>query len=360
MKTSWLVRLACLLVVAVLSGVWTGAAVAEPRPGDPVSDVSASLPTHLDPAGSKANMWRAVRQGITGTTGLQDPKAATLVQAEGENFRMFRNGAESRWGGWGLLAVVVVIALFFTLRGRIRIDAGPSGRTVERFNGFERFTHWLTAVSFIVLALTGLNMLYGKVVLRPVLGADIFALVTRLGKYSHNYISFAFMVGLVLMFVLWLHHNIPNLRDLKWLAVGGGLFSKGIHPPAGKFNAGQKIIFWAVILGGGSVAFSGVCLLFPFQIHPFAGTFGFLNLFGLHLPTVLTPLEETQLALLWHGMMALVLIAVIIGHIYIGSLGMEGALDAMTSGQVDENWAREHHSVWLDEARGPAAPGHAD
>jgi len=249
------------------------------------------------------------------------------------------------------------VALFFAFRGRIRIDAGPSGRTIERFNALERFTHWLTAVSFIVLALTGLNLLYGKIILLPVIGPSAFATMTALGKYAHNYIAFAFMIGVVLMLVLWMRHNIPNLNDLKWLALGGGLFSKGLHPPAGKFNAGQKIIFWAVILGGGSIAFSGICLLFPFEIHPFAGTFAILNLVGFDLPTVLTPLQETQLALLWHGIVALVLIAVVIGHIYIGSLGMEGALDAMTSGQVDVNWAHEHHSIWLDEASAKASGG---
>jgi formate dehydrogenase subunit gamma len=316
---------------------------------------SQGLPTHLGAVGSTSEMWRAVRHGIQGTTGLPDPKAGTLVQSEGDNLRAFRNGPLSLWGGWILLAAVVAVALFFALRGRIRIDAGLSGRTIERFNALERFTHWLTAVSFIVLALTGLNLLYGKIVLKPILGASAFASLTAWGKYAHNYIAFAFMLGIILMLVLWLRHNIPNLRDLKWLAMGGGLFSKGVHPPAAKFNAGQKIIFWAVILGGGSISFSGLCLLFPYELFPFAGTFKIMNAVGFDLPTVLTPLQETQLALLWHGMVALILIAVIIGHIYIGSLGMEGALDAMTSGQVDENWAHEHHSIWLDEARAKAS-----
>tara|TARA_Y100000813_G_scaffold197531_1_gene183075 strand:+ start:650 stop:1756 length:1107 start_codon:yes stop_codon:yes gene_type:complete len=321
---------------------------------------SQGLPTHLGAIGSTAEMWRSVRHGIQGTTGLPDPKAGTLVQSEGENLRLFRNGPLSRWGGWLLLAAVVGIALFFAIRGRIRIDAGPSGRTIERFNALERFTHWLTAVSFIVLGLTGLNILYGKIVLLPILGPSAFATLTAWGKYAHNYIAFAFMLGVVLMFVLWVRHNIPNLGDLRWLAKGGGLFSKGTHPPAAKFNAGQKIIFWSVILGGGSIAFSGLCLLFPFEIYPFAGTFKILNGLGFSLPTALTPLQETQLALLWHAIVALVLIAIVIAHIYIGSLGMEGALDAMTSGQVDVNWAHEHHSIWLDEAQGHAPAGGDD
>ncbi|HAD87443.1 MAG TPA: formate dehydrogenase subunit gamma [Rhodospirillaceae bacterium] len=346
----------CLALFAAVVVLTAAAGQAAAQSNTPAAQ-SQGLPTHLGAVGSTSEMWRAVRHGIQGTTGLPDPKAGTLVQSEGDNLRAFRNGPLSVWGGWVLLAAVVAVALFFAFRGRIRIDAGPSGRTIERFNALERFTHWLTAVSFIVLALTGLNLLYGKIILLPVIGPSAFATMTALGKYAHNYIAFAFMIGVVLMLVLWMRHNIPNLNDLKWLALGGGLFSKGLHPPAGKFNAGQKIIFWAVILGGGSIAFSGICLLFPFEIHPFAGTFAILNLVGFDLPTVLTPLQETQLALLWHGIVALVLIAVVIGHIYIGSLGMEGALDAMTSGQVDVNWAHEHHSIWLDEASAKASGG---
>lgn len=345
-----------VLAVLLLAGVALlgGGAVVHAQSAPP------QLPTHLGAVDSQAEMWRAVRQGISGTTGLQDPKAGTLVQSEGDNLRAVRNGPVSVWGGWLMLGVVVVLAVFFAVRGRIRIDAGPSGLTIERFTALERFVHWLTAISFIVLALTGLNLLYGKIVLKPILGPAIFATLTAWGKYAHNFISVAFMAGVLLMLVLWVQHNIPTTRDLKWLALGGGLFSKGVHPPAGKFNAGQKFIFWAVILAGGSISFSGICLLLPFEIHPFASTFAALNALGADLPTVLTPLQETQLALLWHGVVALVLIAIIIGHIYIGTIGMEGALDAMTSGQVDVNWAREHHSVWLESVQERRAAGGDD
>lgn len=307
---------------------------------------------------SQSEIWRAVRKGIEGQVTIPDKKAGVLVQSEGDNLRAFRNGPMSVYGGWLLLATIVVLALFFLLRGRIKIEAGPSGRTVERFNALERAVHWITASSFIVLALTGLNVLYGKYVLMPIIGQTAFAAITQWGKYAHNYIAFAFMIGIAIMFVLWVKDNIPNRHDLIWIAKGGGLFAKGVHPPAKRFNAGQKIIFWLVILGGASLSFSGLALLFPFEITPWSATFKFLNLFGFSLPTSLTPLQETQLSLLWHGVVALVMIAIIVAHIYIGSLGMEGAIGAVGSGQVDENWAREHHSLWFAELTGEAPTHH--
>ena len=132
---------------------------------------------------------------------------------------------------------------------------------------------------------------------------------------------------------------------------------KGSHPPARKFNCGQKLIFWAVVIGGVSISVTGLALLFPFTIPLFADSFAFVNLFGFSLPTELTMLEEVQLSQVWHAIVGLILTVVMIAHIYIGTIGMEGALDAMVSGQVDENWAREHHSLWLEEttAKGDAA-----
>ena len=301
--------------------------------------------------GSSEN-WQAIRKGVEGYVSLPDKKAGVLVQSEGENLRAFRNGPLSVWGGWGMLASIILVAAFFLLRGPIKVQSGSSGRTIERFNTLDRTTHWLTATSFIILALTGLNVLYGKYVLMPIIGQGAFAQLTYWGKVAHNYIAFAFIVGIILMFVLWIRHNLPTMADLKWLAMGGGMFSKGAHPPAYKFNAGQKIVFWATILGGASLALSGLALLFPFEFNIFAPTFKIVNLFGFSLPTQLSALQETQLALLWHGIVALIMIALIIGHIYLGTIGMEGALDAVTTGYVDENWAREHHPLWVAEIKG--------
>ena len=233
-----------------------------------------------------------------------------------------------------LLSVVGMLALliaFYVVRGKIRIDAGPSAVRILRFNGLERFGHWLMAVSFILLALTGLNLVFGRAILLPILGESTFGTISAWGKTVHNYMGFAFMLGLVMAFLSWVGHNIPNKIDMDWLRQGGGLFTKGVHPPAKKFNAGQKGIFWSVILGGAALSFTGVMLLFPGMAGGEAGW---------------------QLYQVIHGVVAAVLVAIVLAHIYIGSVGMEGAFDAMGSGEVDLNWAKEHHSLWVEEVQG--------
>ncbi|MBL96095.1 MAG: Formate dehydrogenase, nitrate-inducible, cytochrome b556(Fdn) subunit [Alphaproteobacteria bacterium MarineAlpha3_Bin5] len=315
------------------------------------------------PGGSVGNLsdseiWRAIRRGVEGNVSIPDKKAGVLVQSDGDSWRAFRNGPMQQYGLWLLLITVVVLFVYFAIRGRIKIDHGfdPQGRTIERFNGFERATHWLTASSFVVLGLTGLNLMYGRYFMPSIFGPEIFSAISYYGKVFHNYLAFAFMLGLVLMFFMWVRQNIPNMTDVRWLAVGGGLFSKGVHPLAGRFNAGQKIIFWLVILGGASLSFSGLALMFPFEITPWSGTFAILNSFGANLPTELSALQETQLSVLWHGIVGVVMIAVIIGHIYIGSIGMEGAIAAVGSGDVDLNWAKEHHALWVEEVESSNAP----
>ena len=307
---------------------------------------------------SDPDFWRAIRRGEQFTTSLPDNQGGVLIQSEGDNWRAFRNGPLSLYGAWALLGIVALLALFFLVRGRVRIEHGWSGRKITRFSFLDRFAHWLTATCFVVLALTGLNMLYGRYVLRPLIGPELFSMLMLGGKYAHNFLAFGFMVGLVLMIVLWVWQNFPNRYDFIWLAKGGGMFTKGTHPPAKKFNAGQKLVFWLVVLGGISVSLSGLMLMFPLEYEAFGPTLAWINwLFGTDLPTQLAPIQEMQLAQLWHAVMGLFLTAVIIAHIYIGTIGMEGAFDAMGSGKVDENWAREHHSVWvrdLERERGLA------
>jgi formate dehydrogenase subunit gamma len=249
-----------------------------------------------------------------------------------------------------MAGILVILVVFRLNRGQVKIEAGPSGKTIERFNALERAIHWLTASSFIVLALSGLNVMYGKYVLLPILGPETFAALTYAGKLAHNYLGFAFMVGVAMMFVMWVRHNILDGTDLNWIAHGGGLFTKGDHPACKRFNFGQKCIFWMVVLGGFILSISGLALLFPYEITPWSSTFAALNIFGFGLPTDLTPLMEVQISVLWHSAVAVAMIAVIIAHIYIGTpLGMEGALDAVASGQVDVNWVKEHHSLWAEE-----------
>jgi len=316
----------------------------------------ATLPGTVVPQPSDATVWGQIRQGERGNVSIPDKNAAVLVQPRGWKWRAFRTGPMASFGGWLLLAVVVVLLVFYFQRGRIRISAGWSGRTILRFNTLERFAHWLTAVPFIILALTGLNLMYGRTLLIPVIGKDAFAVITTWGKFLHNYTAFAFILGILLMIVIWIRHNVWDKYDAGWIQSGGGMFSDNVHPPAKKFNTGQKVIFWAVVLAGGSLSYSGIALMFPFEFAPFASTFQVLNAIGFDLPAVLEPIEEMQFMQAWHAILSLLMTALIIAHIYIGTLGMEGAVSAMWSGQVDENWAREHHSAWVAELRGEPEP----
>ena len=345
---------------------------------------------------SQADIWRKLRSGATGNVSIPDANAGTLIrgaplmpvatgtpseadirkamaaQSAGQrsaafggssimSWVEFRRGPMATYGAYAMGAVIVLLVVFFLIRGRIRVEHGLSGQMIQRFGSIERLGHWLLAISFIILAITGLNLLYGRQVLIPLFGAETYAALAYAGKLTHNYVAFAFMLGLVLCFVNWVRHNIPHPRDLMWLAKGGGVLIKGVHPSAKKFNAGQKIVFWLVILGGVSISLSGLALMFPFQTEMFAKTFVFMNSFGFNLPTELTPIQEMQYQSTWHAIMSLFLICVIIAHIYIGSVGMQGAIDAMTTGEVDVNWAKEHHDLWVEEelTKDRAAPSGA-
>jgi len=318
------------------------------------AQTGGEVPGNTLGSNADSEMWRAVREGTMGRVSIPDQNAALLIQSDGEEFRAIRNGPLANYKIYAIFGMVFLLALFFALRGRIRIEAGPSGDTIQRFNGVERFAHWLVAVTFILLAITGLNLQFGRYFLPDVMGAEAFASMSAAAKWVHNWIAFAFMAGLVLIFVLWVRHNIPNKDDLVWLAHGGGLFTTGDHPPSRKFNAGQKMIFWLVILGGASLSLSGWALLNPFDTTMWQST---LQIFDSDV--VVTPMQEMQYSVIWHATMSGVMIAIILAHIYIGSVGMEGAFAAMGSGHVDKNWAKEHHGLWVEEVEGQAKPAPA-
>lgn len=319
---------------------------------------------------SDAENWRALRFDEADITISAGPDVSkVLIQSDGMWWLQFRKGPLIKYGLYLLGGTILLLALFYLLRGKIRIEGEKTGRTLTRFKAIERFGHWLVAGSFVLLGLTGLSTLLGRTFLIPVLGHEAFSTVAIGSKWIHNNVSWAFILGLIMIFVMWVAHNLPNKTDLAWIAKGGGLLQKGVHPPAKKFNAGQKVIFWSVIVLGTSIAVSGVSLLFPFEFPMFSATFAKLNALGLpqavglgELSTTLTPHAEMQYTQLWHAIVSFVLMAIIIAHIYIGSVGMEGAYDAMGSGEVEEQWAREHHSIWADEvkAKQASSTGHAE
>ncbi|MEX0319220.1 MAG: formate dehydrogenase subunit gamma [Ruegeria sp.] len=307
---------------------------------------------------SDSDLYRALRYGSADiTVSSRSPAAEVIIQDSGMWWLNFRTGPLRLYGTYAMGGMLAILLLFFLIRGKIRIDGKKPGRTVTRFTGFERFGHWLFGGSFLILGATGLITLYGRDFLIPLIGKSGFATIALACKWLHNNLAWAFMLGLVIITLNWVVHNIPNRHDLKWLAAGGGLFTKGSHPPARKFNAGQKLIFWACVILGISISLSGLSLLFPFELPMFAKTFvvanatGLPELMGLTLPEQMSPHEEMQYAQLWHLMVAFAFLAIIFAHIYLGSVGMEGAFDAMGTGEVEEQWAREHHSLWLEEVK---------
>lgn len=316
------------------------------------ADTAAGIGAQLGTLGgiSDAETLRAMRFGsadVKVSTGK--PEDAVLMQDGGMKWMAFREGPLAKYGGRLLLTTLGLLALFYLIRGRIRIEKGPSDYAILRFRSVERFGHWLLAGSFILLGVTGLISLFGRMALIPLFGHESFASIAVFSKWIHNNVSWAFMLALMWIFALWVFHNIPNRHDLKWLAQGGGLFSDA-HPPAKKFNAGQKLIFWSVIVLGFSISLSGLSLLFPFEMPMFAKTFVQINaVLGTSLPEQLAPHQEMQFAQLWHSIIAFVFMAIIFAHIYLGSVGMEGAYDAMGDGKVDLNWAKEHHGLWVEE-----------
>lgn len=352
------VLVCAILVVTALSGSALAQSSVRPPEGAVNTDgaVGGAVPGDALGTASDSDTWRAVRQGVAGRVSIPDKKAAVLVQSDGENWRLLRNGPMFDYLGLAMIGTLFLLALFFAIRGRIRTEHGLSGVRIRRFSTIERTAHWLMALSFIILAISGLNISFGRELILPLMGKEAFGPMAGFLKQTHNYVAFAFMLGLAIAFIMWIVHNIPNRQDLVWIAKGGGMFSKGVHPPAWKFNAGQKIIFWLVMICGLSLCLSGWALLFPFEHAYFTDTFAALSAIGIDIPAWFglpeppyTMIQEQQFSTVWHAIMAVFMICVIFAHIYIGTIGMEGAYDAMGSGDVDLNWAKEHHSLWIEQ-----------
>jgi formate dehydrogenase subunit gamma len=292
----------------------------------------AQQPGQVNPTASSVNEQQLLQElnRIEGRISIPDTKEGVLIQPAGQGWRFFHE-VVLRWiGAIALIGMLALLAIFYLVRGKVKIAAGRSGRTILRFDVLERAVHWMTAVSFIILALSGLNITFGKPLILPLIGPEAFTILSIAFKYAHNYLSLPFTLGVIFMLFLWVKNNIPNELDVKWLKEGGGIVGDK-HPPARRFNAGQKGVFWIVVLGGSIMAISGYILMFPF--------------YG-------TNIASMQWAQIFHGVVGVLFIAAIFAHIYIGTLGMEGAFEAMGSGEVDVNWAKEHHKLWVEEEMG--------
>ena len=317
---TFLLRIRLLVVAVALLSI----AAAVPTQAQKLSPDGAPNPT-ASVVDEQTLLKQAPR--VEGRIDIPDAKASVLIEPAGRTWEYFHEVLLHRVGAIVILGTVAILGLAYLILGQIRIAEGRSGKKILRFKALERFAHWLTAVSFVALALTGLNITFGKTLLLPLIGPDAFARVSQAAKYVHDFTGFSFAVGLVLIIAIFFRDNLFESVDLDWIKQGGG-FIKNKHAPAGRFNFGEKLVYWLSVAAGVAVSVSGFLLLFPFYGVDIAGM---------------------QLAQVVHAVVAVLFVALILAHIYIGTIGMEGAFEAMGTGEVDLNWAKEHHDLWLAE-----------
>lgn len=302
-----------------------------------------------DQPGNLAPTWRQVKQGTPNYVSLPYPEAGVLIQPKaqfpgqshattaGEAWRQYRNGPLMQIGGWILIVTMLVIAAMYLLKGPIKLRHPRTGRLIERFTPTERMVHWTVAISFVILMLSGLTMMFGKFVLMPIIGHTLFGYLTYALKTVHNFVGPLFSISLIVMFITYVRDNFPIAADIKWLFTLGGAIGKG-HPHAGRFNAGEKLWFWGgVVLMGIIVSASGFVL-------------------NRIVPSLDYTRAMMQVANIVHIVAAVLVMAAALGHIYLGTIGMEGAYRAMRDGYVDDEWAVEHHDLWYDDIQHGRVP----
>ncbi|MEC4718950.1 formate dehydrogenase subunit gamma [Noviherbaspirillum sp. CPCC 100848] len=303
----------------------------------------------LTQPGNNAPVWRQVKEGTNHYTSLPGPEMGVLIQPKaqfpgqdrattaGEAWRQYRNGPLMQIGGWLLILAVLALAAVYFIKGPIRLKGARTGRLIERFTSLERITHWTVAITFLTLAISGVIMLFGKYVLLPVFGHTLFGWLAYACKNIHNFVGPLFSLSLIVMFVIFVKDNLPNRSDAVWIKRLGGAIGKE-HVKSGRFNAGEKMWFWGgVTLLGLIVSASGFVL-------------------DMLVPGMLYTRGTMQVANVIHLVAAVLVFAMSLGHIYMGSIGTEGAYEAMRSGYVDDTWAREHHELWYEQVQSGEVP----
>ncbi len=301
--------------------------------------------------GNNAPMWRQVGEGVTGFTSLPKsmaPEAGNLIQPfvqypgsrltnAGEAWRQVRNNWIIPYGGSLVLITLLAIAIFYKTKGTIMLHGAETGRKIERFTPFERAAHWSNAIAFCALAISGLVMAFGKFFLQPIIGGLLFGWLTYVLKNVHNFAGPLFAVSLVIVFVTFLKDNWPQKGDLNWVLKGGGLIGSA-EPPSNRFNAGEKIVFW------GGVFFLGLIVVAS----------GFV--LDMIVPGMTYERSTMQIAHMVHAIATVLMMCMFLGHIYLGTLGQDGAYKAMRTGYVDETWAKEHHQYWYEDVKAGKVP----
>lgn len=322
-------------------------AAAQQAPAEPAAPQQAAAKAQQERAreqpGNNAPVWREVRSGQPNYTSIPGRETGVLIQPQarfpgqeamstaGEAWRNFRNGPVTFYGGWLLVLVAAAIAAFYFARGPLMLHDKPTGRLIQRFSVLERWAHWTTAIAFVIMAVTGLIILFGKHLLLPVLGYTLFSWLTALSKNLHNFVAPLFIVGLVVMILVYIKDNLPGKGDLAWFGGALAMFWSGKHVPSGRFNAGEKAYFWVgVVALCIALSVTGVIMLFP------------------NFEQLRTTMQQMNVI---HSLSAIVMMVLAMGHIYVGTIGVEGAYRNMRDGVTDETWAKEHHRYWYDEVK---------
>ena len=288
--------------------------------------------------GNNAPVWKEIRSGEPQITSLPGRETNILIQSQGQTWRAARNPVTT--AGGALIALVLLgLAGYFTWRGPIDVQGKLAGRKIERFTLVRRASHWTMAFSFVALGISGLILTFGKNILLPLIGATLFSWLAMLAKSVHNFTGPIFSIALVVFILLFVRDNIPRAYDWKWIAKFGGMLDRSgaTHVPAGKFNAGEKALFWILVVG--------LCIVLTVT--------GYILLF----PNFNQVRSTMQLANIVHLVASLLAIAMACFHIYLGTIGMKGALDAMRTGYVDETWAKEHHEYWYNDVKSGKVAG---
>ena len=299
------------------------------------SDAKAQSERAKTQPGNNAPFWRAVNSDEAHYVSIPNKEAGVLIQKSGQEWRLIRNGIITVLGGWLLVLVAAAILTLYFIKGPIKLNQAPTGRKIERFTALERLVHWTMAYSFVALAITGIFILFGKHFLMPIIGHSIYGIILYIFKNVHNLVGPIFNLSVIVFFVMMVKDNMPQKGDLAWLKSGGGIFG---HVDAARFNAGEKIWFWlGMTIIGLIVAGSGWVL-------------------DMIVPGLSYWRGTMQVANIIHVVSAVLIIIFAMGHIYIGTIGTEGALDGMKTGYCDEAWARQHHGIWLDDINSGKIP----
>lgn len=278
---------------------------------------------------NNAPVWREVRSGEPGYTTAMTPEAGVLIQSRGQTWREARVPI-AFWGGLLVAVAIAGLAVFFLLRGPLSVDEPPTGRSILRFTLADRAAHWLLAIAWVILALTGLVLSFGKDLLLPVIGYTLFSWLATFSKNLHNFVGPILIVAIPWLFFRFVRDNGIGADDFRWFFNIVGYF-KGHEHPSRRFNAGEKLVFWILLtLLSTILVLTGLVLNFP-------------N-FGQGRATM-------QSANMIHMVAAYLAIALALVHIYLGTIGMKGAYQAMRTGYVDETWAKHHHLRWYEEVK---------